>query len=195
MRHAPQLFAVLIATTLFSGCGEEPDPDAELKSIVADQNLADAEAIEKLAREKLGLIRELKTEEFDEGGIALEVTLHPSLTPNTPNFQNGVSPQQLDLAMALAAPVISSKDVVRYGRQRKLAKMIVHIKHTVLDREGKQIDADIFGFTLDKDSFDKYLGMSSIELMRGKAIDAISQCCTVDYNRFDQIEYVEEPEE
>jgi len=86
--------------------------------------------------------------------------------------------------------IFQGRRMVEYGRQRKLARLTIKIKHTLRDEIGNKVDVDIFGYTLLKESFERYLTTNSeVDIVRGKALATIEKTCVIDYNNFNQVRY------
>lgn len=171
------------------GCGK-PDPDALAAATVANRELSDARAIEELARQAFSSREAVSVEGLPDGGISLSVTIHPRRDANVKTLKGGPGAAEVDSAYVLARSVFDGRRMVKFGRQRGLSQLAIKIKHTVLDETGKETDVDIFGYTLAKDSFDRYLTTGSAsDLVAGKALTTIEKACVIDYNNFGQIRY------
>jgi hypothetical protein len=174
---------------LVAGCSK-PTSKELAAGIIADKKLDDAEAMKKLAELAFKNSEAVSVAKLDDGEIALSVTVHPSKDAEVKTLQGGPSAVVMDSNFVLGMTVFGGRQMVEYGRQRKLARLIIQVKHTLLDETGNKVDVDIFGYTLSKESFDAYLTTGSyMDLVKGKALDTIEKTCVIDYNHFDQVRY------
>lgn len=172
-----------------AGCSKQ-DPDQLAAATIADRELSDAQAIEALAKQVFKSPEAISVEERPGGEISLSVTIHPRKDAKGKTLQGGLSAAAVDSGHVLGISVFDGRRMVKFGRQRGLVQLAIHIKHTLLDETGKEAAADIFGYTLTKDSFDKYLTLgSAMDIARGNALTTIEKTCVINYNKFNQIRY------
>ena len=177
-----------------AGCSQQVPDDPALATI-EDRELSDAQAIEQLANQVFKSPEAISVEELASGEISLSVTIHPSKDAKVKTLQRGPSAAALDSGYVLAISVLDGRRMVEFGRQRGLAQLTIHIKHTLLDETGQKGTMDVFGYTLAKDSFDNYLTTgSAVDIFRGNALSTIEKTCVINYNNFDQIRYTSDPE-
>jgi hypothetical protein len=184
--------AILVAVGIglcLPGCGK-PDPDQLAAATIANKELSDAQAVEELAKQVFKNPDAISVEELPSREISLSVTIHPRRDAKVGTLQGGLSAAEVDSGYVLGISVFDGRRMVKYGRQRGLAQLVIKIKHTVLGEAGEKMDVDIFGYTLVKDSFDKYLTIgSAMDIAAGKALTTIEKTCVIDYNHFDQTSY------
>lgn len=175
-----------------AGCGKQ-DPDELAAATIADRKLSDSQAIEALAKQVFHSSDAISVEELPGGEISLSVAIHPNKDAKVTTLQGGPSAAAVDSGHVLGMSVFAGRRMVEFGRQRGLGQLVIHIKHTLLNETDNEVPVDIFGYTLAKDSFDRYLTIgTAMDIARGNALATIEKSCVINYNKFDQIRYTNE---
>jgi hypothetical protein len=169
------------------GCADR-DQQEEL---VARADLADKEVLERLSKTLFSSQTKAEVSALEGGKFALEVTLHPDKDSKVKTLDGSQgAAAEVDQMSTVGMSVIAGRRMIRYGRRRNLAKLVVHIQETVKDEAGKDRIIDVFGYTVLESQFDKHTAASTNDALapqkRGKYLE---ETTTVDYDHFDEITY------
>jgi hypothetical protein len=107
-----------------AGCGKQ-NPNELAAATIANEELSDAQAIEELAEQMFERRDVVSVEELDGGEISLSVTIHPSRDAEVIELQGGPGAVAVDSGYVLGISVFSGRRMVKYGRQRGLARLLM----------------------------------------------------------------------
>jgi hypothetical protein len=181
-----RFFAIVTSLFLIALVGCRKDLLKSTQSILADRSITDAQAASKLAELYYQDATSISTAMGSNGkDVELTVTVRPHREPELTAAEKAKG-RKLHKGV-LPLPIINTHDVIKFGRQRNLTKVVVKIQDTIPDDSGNEQKIDLFGFTVDQDNFQKFLTTNLIQqLMTGNPRDVIQPNCTIDYDNFDK---------